>query len=80
MCGAYGNIAVIPQPYTVSRFMKRFHLVVAVLFLAVPALAANIVPSPPQLAASAYLLMDADSGEILVENVPVPEPSFWRAL
>ncbi|MEM1110948.1 MAG: D-alanyl-D-alanine carboxypeptidase family protein [Pseudomonadota bacterium] len=30
--------------------------------------AAPIVPSPPQIAAEAYLLMDADSGAILVEH------------
>ena len=27
----------------------------------------QIIPAPPQLAASGYLLMDADSGEVLVE-------------
>ena len=35
--------------------------------------AASIVPSPPQVAAKAYLLMDADSGAILVEeNADLP--------
>lgn len=39
------------------------------LFLATPGRAAEaIVPSPPQLAASAYLLMDADTGKVLVEH------------
>ena len=63
--------------------MKRFHLVVAVLFLAVPAFAANIVPSPPQLAASAYLLMDANSGEVLVEenaDMPLPPASLTKMM
>jgi D-alanyl-D-alanine carboxypeptidase (penicillin-binding protein 5/6) len=63
--------------------MKRFHLVVAVLFLAVPAFAASIVPSPPQLAASAYLLMDANSGEVLVEenaDMPLPPASLTKMM
>ena len=30
--------------------------------------AATLMPSPPQLAASGYLLIDADSGRVLVEN------------
>lgn len=32
------------------------------------AMAKVIIPAPPQLAASAYLLMDGDTGEILVEH------------
>lgn len=32
------------------------------------AFAQQLIPAPPQLAASAYLLLDAETGEILVEN------------
>ena len=46
--------------------MKRFHLVGAVVFLAVAGFAANFVPSPQQLASTALLLMDGNSGEVLV--------------
>ena len=28
----------------------------------------TIIPPPPQVAASSYLLMDADTGDVLVEN------------
>jgi D-alanyl-D-alanine carboxypeptidase (penicillin-binding protein 5/6) len=34
----------------------------------VPAAAAPIVPSAPQLAASSYILLDANSGEVLIEH------------
>ena len=63
--------------------MKRFYPVVVALLLAVPAFAANIVPSPPQLAASAYLLMDANSGEVLVEenaDLPLPPASLTKMM
>ncbi|GAC1034668.1 D-alanyl-D-alanine carboxypeptidase family protein [Pseudomonas sp. No.21] len=53
----------------IISFAKRL-LLPAVLIIASPvALAAEqIVPSPPQLAAKAYVLMDAASGQVLVEN------------
>src|ERR1044071_5051528 len=28
----------------------------------------NVIPSPPELGVSAYILVDADSGEVLVEK------------
>ena len=63
--------------------MKRFCPVFVALLLAVPAFAANIVPAPPQLAASAYLLMDAKSGEVLVEenaDLPLPPASLTKMM
>jgi serine-type D-Ala-D-Ala carboxypeptidase (penicillin-binding protein 5/6) len=36
--------------------------------LSLPAAAAIMIPSPPSLAASAYLLMDSETGQILVES------------
>lgn len=48
-------------------FLKR--LILVVLVAAAPALRAEqVVPAPPQLAASAWLLMDASSGRVLVEH------------
>lgn len=41
---------------------------VLISLLAVPATATTIVPAPPTIAADAYLLMDYQSGEILVEH------------
>ncbi len=45
--------------------------------------AAQIVPSPPQLAAKAWLLVDADSGAVLAENnadMPLPPASLTKMM
>jgi D-alanyl-D-alanine carboxypeptidase (penicillin-binding protein 5/6) len=49
---------------------KCAHLVVVLaLGLALPALATPvIIPAPPELAAKAYILVDADSGRVLIEH------------
>ncbi len=42
-----------------------------------------IIPSPPQLAAKAYMLMDATTGEVLIENnadLPLPPASLTKML
>lgn len=42
-----------------------------------------IIPPPPQVAASSYLLMDADTGEVLVEhnaNEPLPPASLTKIM
>ena len=51
----------------ISRFAQRLSLLV---LLAVPfaASAESAIPSPPQLAAKSYVLMDGVSGKVLVEN------------
>lgn len=51
----------------ISRFAQRLALLV---LLAVPfaASAESAIPSPPQLAAKSYVLMDGASGKVLVEN------------
>lgn len=53
----------------ISRFAKRLSLL-AILFTAPLAQAAQdpIIPAAPQLAAKSYVLMDAASGNVLVEN------------
>lgn len=45
--------------------MLRF---VLLMLLSAPVLAASLVPAPPTINSDAYLLMDFDSGKILVEN------------
>ncbi len=52
---------------TITTFVHRLFLLV--VLAAAPAVwAAPIIPSAPQLAAKSYVLMDAASGKILVEN------------
>ncbi|ACR12260.1 D-alanyl-D-alanine carboxypeptidase family protein [Teredinibacter turnerae] len=52
--------------------VARAALVLAHLFILVTPMAANasqvIIPAPPQLAATAYLLIDADTGKVIVEH------------
>ncbi|HEY6611461.1 MAG TPA: D-alanyl-D-alanine carboxypeptidase family protein [Pseudomonas sp.] len=52
----------------ITTFVHRLFLLV--LFTAMPSAwaAEQVVPAPPQLAAKAWLLMDADSGKVLVEQ------------
>ena len=52
--------------------MQRFLKLAVIFFIGVSvetgALAAPIIPSPPQLAAAGYLLVDADTGHVIVEH------------
>lgn len=63
--------------------MKRIALFVLLAFTTSLAPAATIVPSPPQVAAEAYILMDANSGTVLVEHnadVPLPPASLTKMM
>jgi len=51
----------------ITSLVQRF-IVLAVLTVTRTVWAAQIVPSAPQLAAKSYMLMDAASGEVLVEH------------
>jgi len=51
----------------ITTFAKRLCLLVP-LIITPAAWAAEMMPSPPQLAAKSYVLMDASSGNVLVEN------------
>jgi len=62
---------------TISNFERRMNitsfahrLFLLVLLIAAPSAwaAQQVIPSPPQLAATAYVLMDAASGQVLVAN------------
>ncbi|MAC32302.1 D-alanyl-D-alanine carboxypeptidase family protein [Haliea atlantica] len=60
-------------------------LFVAILFLscAAKAAAVAVVPTPPQLSAKAYFLMDADSGAVLAEHnadLPLPPASLAKMM
>ncbi|WP_044872297.1 D-alanyl-D-alanine carboxypeptidase family protein [Pseudomonas sp. LFM046] len=53
----------------IFSFAKRLLLPAALLIVAPVSMAAQqVIPSPPQLAAKSYVLMDAQSGQVLVEN------------
>ena len=52
---------------TITTFVHRLFLL-TVLVVAPAAWAEPVIPSPPQLAAKSYVLMDAASGKVLVEN------------
>jgi D-alanyl-D-alanine carboxypeptidase (penicillin-binding protein 5/6) len=63
--------------------MTRFTLLFALTFTIFGAQAINIVPSPPQVAAKSYILIDANSGEVLVEHnadLPLPPASLTKLM
>jgi D-alanyl-D-alanine carboxypeptidase (penicillin-binding protein 5/6) len=63
--------------------MTRFALVLFLAITAVSTQAATIVPSPPQVAAKAYLLVDANSGAVLAEHnadMPLPPASLTKMM
>ena len=63
--------------------MTRFCFALVLLFTAAGSYAVNIVPSPPQVAAKSYILIDATSGEVLVESnadLPLPPASLTKLM
>ena len=63
--------------------MNRLALLLFLAFTAFSTQAAAIVPSPPQLSAKAYLLIDATSGEVLAEHnadMPLPPASLTKMM
>jgi D-alanyl-D-alanine carboxypeptidase (penicillin-binding protein 5/6) len=52
----------------ISRFAQRLALLATLLSAPIVASADSAIPSPPQLAAKSYVLMDGASGKVLVEN------------
>ncbi|MEH6569217.1 MAG: D-alanyl-D-alanine carboxypeptidase family protein [Halioglobus sp.] len=63
--------------------MTRFPLLFVLAFTVFSAQAINIVPSPPQVAAKSYILIDATSGEVLVEHnadLPLPPASLTKLM
>lgn len=56
------------MPRTLTRTPVQLFSVFLFALLAFSVQAANMIPAPPQIAATAYLVMDADTGEILLEK------------
>ena len=66
-----------------SLVMARFLAVCLGFAVALGATAATIVPKPPEVAAKAYILMDAASGDVLVEHnadIPLPPASLTKMM
>ena len=51
----------------ISRLFKPF-LLLFIAIVAVPLQAATLVPAPPQIAARAYIVMDADTGKVILAS------------
>jgi serine-type D-Ala-D-Ala carboxypeptidase (penicillin-binding protein 5/6) len=63
--------------------MTRFFFPLILLCFVTTSPAVNIVPSPPQVAAESYILVDASSGEVLVEHnadLPLPPASLTKLM
>ena len=63
--------------------MKRIGSALFLLLLAASVGAASVMPAPPQVAANAYLLVDANSGAVLVEHnadLPLPPASMTKMM
>ncbi len=51
----------------ISRLIKPF-LLLFIAIVAIPLQAATLVPAPPQIAARAYIVMDADTGKVILAS------------
>ena len=63
--------------------MTRFSLALLISIASFSVHSANIVPSPPQVAAKAYFLIDATSGAVLVEHnadIALPPASLTKMM
>lgn len=66
-----------------AKSSKIFLSFIFLLFVNTSYAAAPLIPAPPQLAASAYILLDATSGKVLVEKNPdeqVPPASLTKMM
>ena len=67
----------------VPNAMTRLFLVLLLTAFSFPANSVNIVPSPPQVAAKAYILIDANSGVVLAEknaDIALPPASLTKLM
>ena len=58
-------------------------LIATLMLLTSPAVAQKMIPSPPELAAKAWILVDAQTGQVLVENnadQPLPPASLAKMM
>jgi len=51
-----------------TRYTRIFAVLIAMVFAPVAMGQASLIPSPPELGSRSYVLMDADSGQVLVER------------
>jgi D-alanyl-D-alanine carboxypeptidase (penicillin-binding protein 5/6) len=57
------------MPMNITRFAQRLSLLTLLITAPIASVsAAQAIPAPPQLAAKSYVLLDAASGNVLVEN------------
>ncbi|WP_261843869.1 D-alanyl-D-alanine carboxypeptidase family protein [Aliamphritea ceti] len=66
----------------ISRLFKPF-LLLFIAIVALPLQAATLVPAPPQIAARAYIVMDADTGRVILssrENERFPPASLTKMM
>ena len=63
------------MPKYATNFVPATLILLSAMLISLPATAAlagssaePIIPAPPQLAAEGYLLLDADTGRVLVEH------------
>jgi D-alanyl-D-alanine carboxypeptidase (penicillin-binding protein 5/6) len=67
----------------VPKAMTRLFLVLLLTAFSFPANSVNILPSPPQVAAKAYILVDANSGVVLAEknaDIALPPASLTKLM
>ncbi len=67
----------------VPNAMTRLFLVLLFTVFSLPANSVSIVPSPPQVAAKAYILIDANSGVVLAEqnaDIALPPASLTKLM
>ena len=67
----------------VPTAMTRLFLVLLLAAFSLPANSVTIVPSPPQVAAKAYILIDANSGVVLAEqnaDIALPPASLTKLM
>ena len=65
-----------------SKLLTTFFLLLAIFTSQVSA-QQSIIPRPPQIAATSYILIDAKTGEILVEenaDIPLPPASLTKIM
>lgn len=79
---------ILSGPFNTASFKLALSLLLSTVlaFSAINASATNkrpLIPSPPQVAASSYILIDANSGEVLVEHnahEPLPPASLTKMM
>lgn len=69
----------------ITKIRHQLHVALLLPFLlfCTPSFAANLIPSPPELAAESYVLMDAKTGKIITSynaDTPLPPASLTKMM